>query len=151
MARARSSASRSTPFRQAQSRRASTMPTSQTSAPSPPPAPVQQYPAAMAQTAPRQPGLFGQMAATAAGVAVGHSVGHAVTSAFGMGSSPHQQAPVETQQPIQQQYSAPVTSCDENAKAFTKCLDATNNDMSVCQYYLEQLKACQAFAAQQNL
>ena len=57
------------------------MPTRQTTAPPPPPPPTpvqaQPYPAAMAQ--PRQPGLFGQMAATAAGVAVGHSVGHAVT------------------------------------------------------------------------
>ncbi|KAG0376588.1 hypothetical protein BGX24_007514 [Mortierella sp. AD032] len=33
----------------------------------------------MSQPMTRQPGLFGQMAATAAGVAVGHSVGHAVT------------------------------------------------------------------------
>ncbi|OAQ30447.1 hypothetical protein K457DRAFT_137066 [Linnemannia elongata AG-77] len=161
MARARSSASRSTPFRQTQSRSASTMPTRQTAAPPPPAAPfqAQPYPAAMAQ--PRQPGLFGQMAATAAGVAVGHSVGHAVTSAFGMGSSSHHEVPAEQQQPqpLQQQASygshatnlSPAASCDENAKAFTRCLDATNNDMSVCQFYLEQLKACQAFAAQQNL
>ncbi|KAG0205160.1 hypothetical protein BGX33_008060 [Mortierella sp. NVP41] len=112
----------------------------------------------MAQPAPRQPGLFGQMASTAAGVAVGHSIGNAVTSAFGMGSSSHQQQIPETQ-PRQAQQTAygnqptnpsPAASCDENAKAFTRCLDATNNDMSVCQFYLEQLKACQAFAAQQH-
>jgi hypothetical protein len=80
MARARSSASRSAPFRQTQSRSASTMPTRQSTA-SPQPAPVQAqpYPAVMAQPAPRQPGLFGQMAATAAGVAVGHSIGHTIT------------------------------------------------------------------------
>ncbi|KAG0278360.1 hypothetical protein BGZ95_004185 [Linnemannia exigua] len=156
MARARSSASRSTPFRQTRS--ASTMPTRQSAPPPPPPPPVQAqpHPAAMSQPMPRQPGLFGQMAATAAGVAVGHSVGHAVTSAFGMGSSSHQQVPAETQQQATS-YTAPLTnmspaaSCDENAKAFTRCLDATNNDMSVCQFYLEQLKACQAFATQQHL
>ncbi|KAF9907396.1 hypothetical protein EC991_010956 [Linnemannia zychae] len=78
MARARSSASRSTPFRQTRS--ASTMPTKQSSAPPPPPVQSQPYPAAVPQSVPRQPGLFGQMAATAAGVAVGHSVGHAVTA-----------------------------------------------------------------------
>jgi hypothetical protein len=78
-----------------------------------------------------------------------------------MGSSSHQQVPADQQQQqsVQQQVSygnhssnlSPASSCDENAKAFTRCLDATNNDMSVCQFYLEQLKACQAFAAQQNL
>ncbi|KAG9068614.1 hypothetical protein KI688_010890 [Linnemannia hyalina] len=158
MARARSSASRSTPFHQTQSRSASTMPTRQTAAPPPAPVQAQPNPAAMAQ--PRQPGLFGQMAATAAGVAVGHSVGHAVTSAFGMGSSSHHEVPAEQQQQQSLQQASygnhstnllPAASCDENAKAFTRCLDATNNDMSVCQFYLEQLKACQAFAAQQNL
>ncbi|KAF9156184.1 hypothetical protein BG015_006920 [Linnemannia schmuckeri] len=161
MARARSSASRSTPFRQAQSRGASTMPTRQSAVPPPSPVQPQPYPAAMTQPVPRQPGLFGQMAATAAGVAVGHSIGHAVTSAFGMGSSSHHEVPAEQQQqqPLQQQgsygnhptNSSLAASCDENAKAFTRCLDATNNDMSVCQFYLEQLKACQVFAAQQNL
>ncbi|KAK3844219.1 MAG: hypothetical protein J3R72DRAFT_439179 [Linnemannia gamsii] len=150
MARARSSASRSTPFRQTRS--ASTMPARQSAPPPPPPVQAQPHPAAMSQPMPRQPGLFGQMAATAAGVAVGHSVGHAVTSAFGMGSS----SPAEPQQQATS-YATPSTnispaaSCDENAKAFTRCLDATNNDMSVCQFYLEQLKACQAFAAQQHL
>ncbi|KAG0284085.1 hypothetical protein BGZ96_011547 [Linnemannia gamsii] len=162
-ARASASASRSAPSRQTQSRSASTMPTRQSTAPPPPPAPVQAqpYPAVMAQPAPRQPGLFGQMASTAAGVAVGHSIGHTITSAFGMGSSSHQQVPADQQQQqsVQQQTGygnhptnqSPAGSCDENAKAFTRCLDATNNDMSVCQFYLEQLKACQAFAAQQNL
>lgn len=47
----------------------------------PPPAPVQAPPAQ-----PQQPGLFGQMAATAGGVAVGsaigHTVGHAVTGKY---------------------------------------------------------------------
>jgi hypothetical protein len=29
---------------------------------------------------------------------------------------------------------------------FTKCLEATNGDMTSCSYYLEALKACQAAA-----
>lgn len=41
--------------------------------------------------APRQPGLFAQMASTAAGVAVGsavgHTIGHAMTGAFSGGRS----------------------------------------------------------------
>lgn len=50
-------------------------------APAPPPAPVQAAPTAPAPS--QGPGLFGQMAATAGGVAIGsaigHTVGHAVT------------------------------------------------------------------------
>lgn len=41
--------------------------------------------------APRQPGMFAQMATTAAGVAVGsavgHTIGHAMTGGFGGGHS----------------------------------------------------------------
>ncbi|KAG0366793.1 hypothetical protein BGZ54_004870 [Gamsiella multidivaricata] len=118
----------------------------------------------MAHPAPRQPGLFGQMASTAAGVAVGstigHTVGHGITSMFGGGSSAQAEVP-ETQQQQQQYQQQPAyysnaavqsatTSCDASAKAFTKCLEVNGNDMGACQFYLEQLKACQAFAAQQH-
>ncbi|KAF9954003.1 hypothetical protein BGZ72_004978 [Mortierella alpina] len=155
-----------------QTRRASTMPTRQ--APPPPPpartapptqqqqqmAPAQQQPSGIAQPAPRQPGLFGQMASTAAGVAVGstigHTVGHGITSMFGGGSSAQPELPEAQPQPQQHaQYtntalSAAPTSCDTDAKAFTKCLEINSNDVTMCQFYLEQLKACQAFAAQQH-
>jgi hypothetical protein len=65
----------------------------------------------------------------------------------------------ETEQPVQQ-YSEPQQqqhqqeiqhqgqSCQENARAFTQCLDATNNDMSSCSYYLDALRECQRIAAQ---
>lgn len=36
---------------------------------------------------------------------------------------------------------------DECAADFTQCLNATTNDMSACNFYLEQLKACQQAAA----
>ncbi|KAF9175421.1 Coiled-coil-helix-coiled-coil-helix domain-containing protein 2 [Mortierella sp. AD011] len=156
-----------------QTRKASTMPTRQT--PPPPPAhaapqqqhnqmaPGQQQPSVMGHPAPRQPGLFGQMASTAAGVAVGsavgHTIGYGISSMFGGGSSAQAEA-TEAQQP--QQYQQPnyygnaaiptsSTSCDANAKAFTQCLEANGNDVSRCQFYLEQLKACQAFVAQQQI
>ncbi|ORX70795.1 hypothetical protein DL89DRAFT_266925 [Linderina pennispora] len=44
-----------------------------------------------------------------------------------------------------------VRSCDADAKAFTRCLESTNNDMSSCQYYLDMLKQCQSFASSQSL
>lgn len=61
--------------------------------PSHAPAPMQAPPSAVGApaAAPRQPGMFAQMATTAAGVAVGsavgHTLGHAMTGGFGGGSS----------------------------------------------------------------
>lgn len=62
-------------------------------APSHAPVPMQAPPSAVGApaAAPRQPGMFAQMATTAAGVAVGsavgHTIGHAMTGAFGGGDS----------------------------------------------------------------
>lgn len=61
--------------------------------PSHAPVPMQAPPSAVGApaAAPRQPGMFAQMATTAAGVAVGsavgHTLGHAMTGAFSGGSS----------------------------------------------------------------
>jgi len=119
------------------------------------PATTSAYPPANTQTTappPTQtssgPGLFGQMASTAAGVAIGSTVGHAIGGLFGGGSS----------QPVEQQSSSAVTaqsagqnfgrSCEADAKQFTKCLDENQGNMQICGWYLEQLKACQAAASQ---
>lgn len=57
------------------------------------PAPMHAPPSAVGApaAAPRQPGMFAQMATTAAGVAVGsavgHTIGHAMTGGFGGGHS----------------------------------------------------------------
>lgn len=57
------------------------------------PAPVHAPPSAVGApaAAPRQPGMFAQMASTAAGVAVGsavgHTIGHAMTGGFSGGHS----------------------------------------------------------------
>lgn len=57
------------------------------------PAPMQAPPSAVGTpaAAPRQPGMFAQMASTAAGVAVGsavgHTIGHAMTGGFSGGHS----------------------------------------------------------------
>ncbi|KAL9088296.1 MAG: hypothetical protein Q9165_006220 [Trypethelium subeluteriae] len=96
-------------------------------------------------------GLFGQMASTAAGVAVGSSIGHAIGGFFGGGSS---QAPAEQQQQEQApasydngQYAytqqAPA-ACENDVRSFRKCMDEQNGNMSICGWYLDQLKACQA-------
>lgn len=61
--------------------------------PSHAPVPMQAPPSAVGvpAAAPRQPGMFAQMATTAAGVAVGsavgHTIGHAMTGGFSGGNS----------------------------------------------------------------
>ncbi|KAK0521236.1 hypothetical protein OC835_006950 [Tilletia horrida] len=109
-----------------------------------------------AAAAPSQgPGLFANMASTAAGVAVGSSVGHGISSMlFGGGSrseAPAEQAqaqyPAYDQSAQQSAYQqSNVGSCEAQAKDFTRCLEASNNDFNACSYYLEALKACQQAA-----
>ena len=104
------------------------------------------------------------------GVAVGSSIGHAVGGWFGGGSSAQPEAPAaqdQYQQPAQNTYSQPMDNglynaqggygsttqqqagpCAENVKSFTRCMDENQGNMTVCGWYLDQLKACQAAARQ---
>jgi len=105
-------------------------------------------------------GLFGQMASTAAGVAVGSTIGHAMSGFFGGGSSQAaesqpsdgamaSQAGDNTYQ--SSAYGAAAGGCEDSAKAFTRCLDentGNQHQMSICSFYLDQLKACQSAASQ---
>lgn len=91
------------------------------------------------------------MASTAAGVAVGSTMGHGLSGMlFGGRGEPAPAPEAAPQAQASGNYSDPYrahASCDVQAKQFTDCLNATNSDMSACGYYLEQLKACQAFQA----
>ncbi|TKA71119.1 hypothetical protein B0A49_03118 [Cryomyces minteri] len=145
-----------------------------------PPANAQQ-PHAPQQTASQGPGLFGQMASTAAyvfpnpypkgitntaaptcpyslanGVAVGSSIGHAVGGWFGGSSS---SAPAEASQTNSMpantsdsayangDFNAPRT-CESQVGSFRKCMDDNQGNLTICGWYLDQLKACQSAAAQ---
>ncbi|KAI9314573.1 hypothetical protein BX666DRAFT_1968091 [Dichotomocladium elegans] len=164
-----------------QTRQAHTMPTRQAPPPAAPapapqhhaappaPAPVPQQhamtpaPAASAPmvSQPQQPGLFAQMATTAAGVAVGSAVGHTIANGVSSLFSGSSDAPAEQPQAAAPQYQQPpqymyqqqpqqpagVSACDADAKAFTKCLESNNNDVSACQWYLDALKSCQQMAS----
>jgi hypothetical protein len=82
----------------------------------------------------RSPGLFGQMASTAAGVAVGSTVGHGLSNMLFGGSS---SAPAEqAQQPAPQAYDQGAyasqqqnigASCESQSKDFIKCLESSES------------------------
>ncbi|XP_022916601.1 coiled-coil-helix-coiled-coil-helix domain-containing protein 2 isoform X2 [Onthophagus taurus] len=110
----------------------------------PPPAPMQ----APAAAAPQQPGLFGQMAATAGGVAigsaVGHTIGHALTGAFSGGGSSQPEQQQQAQQPAQQYHhdgSEPTGPCAWEIKQFLNCA-ATQSDLTLCQGFNEAIQQC---------
>lgn len=123
------------------------------------PTPTAQTPvSAQAGAQPRQPGMFAQMASTAAGVAVGSAVGHTIgaglTGMFsGSGSDNASEiAPLEQNGQLQAQQNQltqdQAKMCDMDARNFTRCLDENNGNFQACDYYLQQLKACQEAARQ---
>ncbi|EJT53074.1 hypothetical protein A1Q2_03408 [Trichosporon asahii var. asahii CBS 8904] len=114
------------------------------------PAPAQHYPAAQpvpAAVPQKQPGLMAQAASTMGGAVAGSVVGHGISNMLFGSSRPAEAAPPPPAEYAQQQQQ-PMNgaSCDIQAKDFTRCLEATNGDMTSCNYYLEALKACQAAA-----
>ena len=110
----------------------------------PAPAPAPQPPTVLVQQA-RQPGLFGQMAATAGGVAVGSAVGHviggALTGGFGGGGQQQQVQPAQSVQQQQQPQQYNQNPCFQQLQSFLEC---TNNssDLSMCQGFNDALKDC---------
>ncbi|KAL8925611.1 MAG: hypothetical protein Q9172_002181 [Xanthocarpia lactea] len=105
-----------------------------------------QKPGAPAQTG-QQPGLFGQMASTAAGVAVGSSIGHVLGGFFGGGSNSAAAEPQQADNSMASQANETgyqsnswgPRSCETDAKSFTKCLDENGGNMQICGWYLDQL------------
>jgi len=93
---------------------------------------------------PRQPGMFAQMATTAAGVAVGsavgHTIGHAMTGGGGGGGGEVAAAPPQQQQPAyQDQYQTPP--CQFELRQFLECTQ-NQSDISYCSGFNEALKEC---------
>ncbi|KAM0816318.1 putative CHCH domain-containing protein [Seiridium cardinale] len=144
------SAGRPAPARPTVAPRSAPAPQAQQTRPAATYAPAQAPPQQHAAPAPapsQGPGLFGQMASTAAGVAVGSSIGHAIGGFFGGGSS----APAESVSPQAtqtQQNNEWGNNCAGATQSFTKCMDDHSGNMQICGWYLEQLKACQAAATQ---
>lgn len=112
------------------------------------PAPMPQRPTAVAAPAQQGPGLMGQMAATAGGVAIGSVVGHGVSSAlFGGGGSSSEAAqappppPQQYQQPPQQQQQQAPQVCGWELQQFLNCAQ-NQSDISLCDGFNEALKQC---------
>lgn len=127
-----------------------------------PPAPAANLPARAppsqvappAATQPRQPGMFAQMATTAAGVAVGSAVGHTLGAAMVGGMSgggsqeaapaqPQDQQMMYQQQPMysQQQQPQPGGPCAAQLQQFLQCTQ-TQADITLCQGFNEALREC---------
>ncbi|XP_074598929.1 coiled-coil-helix-coiled-coil-helix domain containing 2 [Brevipalpus obovatus] len=109
------------------------------------PAPVPQQPTAVGQPMAQGPGLLGQMAATAGGVAigsaVGHTVGHALTGAFSGGNSDvpaQQEVQAQPQQSMQRNQEAP---CTYEMRQFFNCTQE-QSDISLCEGFNQVLKDC---------
>lgn len=120
-------------------------------APPPPPSPMAQAPAASAVAQPRQPGMFAQMATTAAGVAVGSAVGHTIGAAM-MGGGGRSEEPAQVQQQPQQPMYASQQQpqqlgeggpCQWQMKQFLDCAQ-NQQDFTMCQGFNEALRECKA-------
>ena len=87
------------------------------------------------------------------GVAVGSSIGHAIGGFFGGGSSaaaaPVDQPVAQTEQGavMNSNYQAPSV-CQTDVGNFRKCMDDNQGSLTICGWYLDQLKACQQAASQ---
>jgi len=128
-------------------RPAARSPVSNVPARAPPAAPAP--PAAAAPSAvgqPRQPGMFAQMATTAAGVAVGSAIGHTVAGSMmgggGRGEQQEQLAPAApTAAYPQQQQQMEGGPCQLQMKQFLECAQ-TQHDITLCQGFNEALREC---------
>lgn len=92
------------------------------------------------------------------GVAVGSSIGHAVGGWFGGGSSaPTEQdaAPMASAQDNGMYQSSGMANanaqqgvCANDINNFRQCMDQNQGSLTICGWYLDQLKACQQAASQ---
>ncbi|KAM3723988.1 Glyoxalase domain-containing protein [Dirofilaria immitis] len=90
----------------------------------------------------RGPGLMGQMAATAGGVAIGSAVGHAVGNMLTGGSSHgNQDGIIQSEKQQMEQQKEYRNPCEFEWKQFIECTE-TQNDLSLCQSFNEIFKQC---------
>jgi len=116
-------------------------------------APPPSQPMVPPASAPQQPGLFKQMAATAGGVAVGsavgHVVGHTMMGGIGGGGSAaaeHQQGQA---QPAQQQQQQNGEACAFELQQFLQCAQ-NQSDLTLCEGFNEAIRQCRQRQSQHH-
>ena len=92
-------------------------------------------------------GLMGTVAqgmAFGTGSAIAHRAVGAVAGSFGGSDAPAQEA-------VASEAAAPAAQdmCAGNQKSFFDCLNANRNDISSCQFYLDQFNQCKQQSAYQ--
>jgi hypothetical protein len=94
------------------------------------------------------PGLMGQMAATAGGVAIGSAVGHAVGNMFtGSSHGSSESAPLQESSPVQttgyghQQQQQPMQLCEVEWRQLVECTQK-QSDLGVCQAFQDLFRDC---------
>ncbi|KAG3101471.1 hypothetical protein PI125_g14468 [Phytophthora idaei] len=92
-------------------------------------------------------GLMGTVAqgmAFGTGSAIAHRAVGAVAGSFSGGSdAPQQQEAAPASQDYQATQPPQQDHCGSDQKAFLECLNSNSNDISSCQFYLDQFKQCQ--------
>ena len=93
-------------------------------------------------------GLMGTMAqgmAFGTGSAVAHRAVGAVAGSFsGSSDAPEQQQEAASAPHDHQTAQPPAQNqCGADQKAFLECLNSNSNDISSCQFFLDQFKQCQ--------
>lgn len=134
MARSRNSSSRRAPA--PAPRRQAPPPAPRQAAPAP--APVQQQ-----QSGGMMSGLLGTVASGMA-FGTGSAIAHRAVGAVANSISGSSEAPVYEAAPAAAPTASPAGQdfCSNDQKSFFDCLNANRNDISACQYYLDQFDRC---------
>jgi len=90
--------------------------------------------------APQGPGLMGQMAAMAGGVAIGSAVGHAVGNMMGGGGG---RGEVEQAAPAPVQQQSGQSPCESELRQFLDC-SQNQGDLTMCEGFNQALKDCKS-------
>ncbi|KAK1930940.1 Uncharacterized protein P3T76_013529 [Phytophthora citrophthora] len=119
--------------------------------PAPAPARTQAAPAPAHQSSSSGGGMMsGLMGTVAQGMAFGtgsaiahRAVGAVAGSLSGGSDAPQQPEAVPVSQDYQAAQPPQQDQCGPDQKAFLECLNSNSNDISSCQFYLDQFKQCQ--------
>ncbi|KAG7397148.1 hypothetical protein PHYBOEH_001197 [Phytophthora boehmeriae] len=118
--------------------------------PAPAPARTQSAPAPAPQTSSGGGMMSGLMGTVAQGMAFGtgsaiahRAVGAVAGSMSGGSDAPQHQEAAPVQQDYQAAQPPQQNQCGADQKAFLECLNSNSNDISSCQFYLDQFKQCQ--------